>query len=46
MFADYIILAVVAVLTIGGGVFLLSHAKNFRARHHDNSKHLPHQPAL
>lgn len=42
MSADYIILAVVAVLAIGGGVFLLFQAKNYRARHHLDDKHLPH----
>lgn len=37
--ADYIILAVVAVLGIGGGMFLLREAKNYRARKL-NDKHL------
>ncbi len=33
MSADYVMLAVIAVLGIGGGMFLLSQAKNYRARH-------------
>ena len=45
MSADYVILAVIAVLGIGGGVFLLFQAKSYRARHHCEGKHLPHQPA-
>ena len=45
MFADYVILAVVTVLGISGGVFLLFQAKNYRARHHCEGKHLPHKPA-
>ena len=32
--ADYVALAVIAVLSIGGGLFLLVQAKNYRARHH------------
>lgn len=42
MSADYVILAVFAVLTIGGGVFLLFQAKNYRARHHLDDEHLHH----
>lgn len=36
MLPDYIILAVVVALAIGGGAFLLHQAKNYRAqrRHH------------
>lgn len=45
MSADYVILAVIAVLAISGGVFLLFQAKNYRARHHIKDKHLPRQPA-
>lgn len=45
MTADYVILAVIAMLGFGGGVFLLFQAKNYRARHHGDSKRLPHQPA-
>lgn len=45
MSADYVILAVVAVLAISGGVFLLFQAKNYRARHHVAHKHIPHFPA-
>lgn len=45
MSADYVILAVVAVLGISGGMFLLSQAKKYRARHHHiDDKHPPHQP--
>lgn len=32
MSADYIFLAIIAVLGIGGGLFLLSQAKSYRAR--------------
>lgn len=32
--ADYVILAVIAVLANSGGLFLLFQAKNYRARHH------------
>lgn len=39
---DYIILGVIAVLGIAGGLFLLSQAKDYRARHHGDDKHLPH----
>lgn len=46
MIADYVILAVIAILGITGGVFLIFQAKSYRARHaHRGSKHLPHQPA-
>jgi hypothetical protein len=45
MSADYISLAVIAVLSIGGGVFLLFQAKNYRARHHIDDKRSPNQPA-
>ena len=34
MISDYIVLAVVAVVGIGGGLFLLREAKNYRVRHH------------
>lgn len=39
---DYIVLGVIAVLGIGCGLFLLSQAKKYRARHHIDDKHLPH----
>lgn len=42
MSLDYIVLAVIAVLGIAGGLFLLSQAKAYRARHHIDDKHLPH----
>lgn len=42
MRADYIILAVVAVMSIGGGLFLLSQAKGYRRRRHGEGKHLQH----
>lgn len=41
MSADYIMLAILAIVIIGGGVFLLFQAKNYRARHMGD-KHLPH----
>lgn len=43
--ADYVILAVVAVLGTSGGLFLLSQAKSYRNRRHSEAKHIPHQPA-
>jgi hypothetical protein len=43
--ADYIILAVIAILGVSGGIFLLFQAKNYRARHPREDKRLPHQPA-
>ena len=45
MSADYVILAVIAALGIGGGMFLLSQAKNYRSSHRSEGKHRPHQPA-
>lgn len=30
---DYVVLSVVAAVCIGSGLFLLSQAKNYRARH-------------
>lgn len=39
MYTDYLILTVIAVLGIGGGVFLLFEAKRYRARH---KRHLPY----
>ncbi len=45
MSVDYIVLAVVAVLAIGGGLFLISQAKSYRAKHTGATKDLPHQPA-
>lgn len=39
--ADYVILAVVAVLSIGGGLFLLHQARNYRRTHQDTGTHLP-----
>jgi len=39
MATDYIVLAVIAVIAIGGGLFLLSQAKSYRARHHGDDKH-------
>lgn len=38
--ADYVILAVVAVLSIGGGLFLLHQAKNYRRNHSDSRTQL------
>lgn len=38
MSADYISLAIIAVLAIGGGMFLLLRAKRYRA-HREASKH-------
>ena len=43
MAADYVFLAITAVIGIGGGMFLLSQAKDYRARHHVEEKNLPHQ---
>lgn len=42
--ADYVILAVVAVLSIGGGLFLLHQARNYRRQHQpqDNQMPMPH----
>jgi len=34
MSTDYIILAIVAVILLGGGLFLLHEAKAYRARQH------------
>lgn len=39
MSIDYVILAVVAVLAIGGGLFLLSAAKKYRLNHNVGDKH-------
>ena len=41
MSADYVILAVVAFLSIGSGLFLLHEAKNFRNRNKADHKHMP-----
>ncbi len=43
MSADYIALAVLAVVVIGGGLFLLAEAKRYRAR--QESKASPHRIA-
>ncbi len=45
MSVDYIVLAVVAVLAIGGGLFLISQSKSYRAKHTRATKGLPPQPA-
>ena len=39
--ADYVILAVVAVLSISGGLFLLHKARNYRRTPTDPGAHLP-----
>ena len=39
--ADYVILAVVAVLSIGGGLFLLHQARNYRRTHLITGTNLP-----
>lgn len=42
MSADYVGLAVIAVLSISGGLFLLHQAKMYRDRNqHQGDKHLP-----
>ena len=41
MSADYVILAVVAVLSVGGGLFLLHQAKKCRRHHTGTGAHLP-----
>ena len=42
MSADYVVLAVIAVLSISGGLFLLHQAKMYRDRdQHQGDKHLP-----
>jgi hypothetical protein len=39
MSTDYIVLAVIAFIAIGGGLLLLSQAKSYRARHQGGDKH-------
>jgi len=45
MSPDYIILAIIAVLGIGGGLYLRYQARLLNARRHINDKQQPHQPA-
>lgn len=42
MYADYMILTVIAALGIGGGVFLLFEAKKYRARLNEHAPHENH----
>ena len=42
MSADYLVLTIVAIVGIGGGLFLISEAERYRARHHGDGKRLPH----
>lgn len=39
MSIDYIILAIAAVVLLGGGLFLLSQAKTYRDQHKTNNRH-------
>lgn len=44
MSTDYIVLSVVAVLAIGGGLYLLAEAKTYHRNHHsgDDGNNLHH----
>lgn len=39
MYADYVILAVVAILGCSGGLYLLSQAKKLRESHKQSTEH-------
>lgn len=44
MSADYVILAVIAALSVGGGLYLLAQAKKHRRENPSHHKELSHNP--